>query len=168
MVEVAAVLEEYLERNGIGTVRSNDIHDAKYNLSYLESEKTVKKFLDQNKELKILLDIHRDAGVSRKDSVTVINGKYVAKILIIVGSDARMPFPNWKQNLALARKIDKRLNEKYPGISRGVRVKEGRYNQHYHTGALLVEIDSVKNTEEEAKRSVEFLGEVLVDILRER
>lgn len=119
------------------------------------------------KDLKILLDIHRDAGISRKDSVITINGQNAAKILIIVGSDARMPFPNWKQNLALARKIDKKLKERYPGISRGVRVKEGRYNQHYHTGALLIEIGSVKNTEEEAKRSIEFLGEVLVDILKE-
>lgn len=166
VVRVAMELEKHLEQQDIRVVRSNAIHDAQYNLSYLKSEKTVQNLLTQNKDLKILLDIHRDAGVPRSGTVITINDQELARILIIVGSDARRLFPNWQQNLILARKIDQKINQRYPGLSRGVRVKEGRYNQQHHSGILLFEIGAVKNTQAEAERSVKILGDILVDILK--
>ncbi|MBM7855702.1 stage II sporulation protein P [Desulfohalotomaculum tongense] len=168
VVKVAAALQKQLQQKyGIGVIRSDVIHDAQYNQSYIESEKTVRRLLERYKELKLLLDIHRDAGRSRADSYVKINGQKVARIMIVVGSDARRPFPNWQQNLAMARKLTEKMDQLYPGLSLGIRVKEGRYNQQYHTGALLLEIGSVKNSTEEAVLAAELLADVVAAVLNE-
>ncbi|MEG6614849.1 stage II sporulation protein P [Peptococcaceae bacterium 1198_IL3148] len=168
VVKAAAALKDSLEQNHkIKVVMTDKIHDEIYNDSYIQSEKTVQALIKENPELKLLLDIHRDAERPRADSFREINGKKVARIMIVVGSDARMPFPHWQQNLALARQITSKMDELYPGLSLGIRVKEGRYNQHYHTGALLMEIGTVENSTEEAKNAAQLLAEVLAAVLEE-
>ncbi|WP_051688043.1 stage II sporulation protein P [Desulfofalx alkaliphila] len=167
VVQVAEVLEEQLNKHGIGVVRSDTVHDAEYNRSYIESEKTVQKFLEEHENLQLLLDIHRDAARPRSDSYIEIKGEKVARIMFVVGSDARMPFPNWQQNLAAARQVESKMEEMYPGLSLGIRVKEGRYNQHYHPGAMLIEVGTVENTTEEALRAAKLLGDILARVLKE-
>lgn len=167
IVKVTEALQKSLEQqHQIKVVRVDKIHDQVYNKSYLESEKTVQKLLADYPELKLILDIHRDSGRPRQDCFAEINGEKVAKIMIVVGSDARAEFPNWQQNLVLARQITDQLDEKYPGLSFGIRVQQGRYNQHYHTGALLFEIGSVENSTDEAIRAAELLAEVLAEVLK--
>ena len=166
IVKVTEALQQCLEQqHHIKVARVDKIHDQVYNKSYLESEKTVQKLLTDHPELKLVLDIHRDSGRPRQDCFVEINGEKVAKIMIVVGSDARAEFPNWQQNLVLARQITDRLDEKYPGLSFGIRVQEGRYNQHYHTGALLFEVGSVENTTDEAIRAAKLLAGVLAENL---
>jgi len=167
IVKVTEALQKSLEQQQqIKVIRVDKIHDQIYNKSYLESEKTVQQLLADYPELKLILDIHRDSGRPRQDCFVEINGEKVAKIMIVVGSDARAEFPDWQQNLVLARQVTDQLNEKYPGLSYGVRVQQGRYNQHYHTGALLFEIGSVENSTDEAIRAAELLAEVLAEVLK--
>ena len=167
VVRVSEELQNVLEqRHNIKVVRADKIHDVQYNQSYIESEKTVKSLLNEYNNLLLLLDIHRDAGRPRADSYIEINGEKVARILFVVGSDARMPFPNWQQNLATARKINTKMEEMYPGLTYGIRVKEGRYNQQYHPGAVLVEIGSVENTTEEALRAAELFADVIAEVIK--
>ncbi len=129
----------------------------------MESEKTLRKMLDSNSKMQIVLDIHRDAGKDRENSLVNIEGKSVAPILIVVGSDARAPFPTWKKNYEYAIKLADKINLKYPGLCIGVRVKEGRYNQYLHPRALLLEMGSTSNTTDEASDSARMLAEVLAD-----
>ena len=167
VVKVAEAIQKRLEqKHKIKVVRSDTIHDANYNNSYIESEKTVKQLLEENKDLKLIFDVHRD-NRPREDCITTINGQTVARVLIIVGSDARAPFPEWKQNLATARQLDKKMDEMYPGLSLGIRVKEGRYNQYYHTGALLVEVGVVENTTEEAVAAGELFADAVAAYLED-
>lgn len=168
VVTVSAALQEELEtRYGIRVARSDRINDAVYSASYAESEKVVRDLMVEHPHLKVLLDIHRDAGKSRQDSIVTVNGQQVAPILIIIGSDARAPFPNWRQNYALGKAISDRMDSMYPGLSLGVRVKEGRYNQYLHNGAILLEIGTVANSTEEAVASAHLLAEVLAAYLAE-
>lgn len=167
VVKVAQKIEETLEKKyHISVVRSDTIHDASYNSSYIESEKTVLGLIKKYPHLKILLDIHRDAGRPRQDCFIDIKGKKVARVMIVVGSDARMPFPHWQENLALARKLNDKMNAMYPGLSIGIAVKEGRYNQQYHPGAILVEIGSVKNYTVEALNAGEMVADALAAVLK--
>lgn len=169
IVKVTEALQQALEQQyHIKTVYIDKIHDRVYNKSYLESEKTVQQLLAEYPELKLILDIHRDSKRPRQDSFVEIDGQKVARIMIVVGSDARAEFPNWQQNLLLARQITKKLDEKYPGLSYGVRVQQGRYNQHYHSGALLFEIGSVENSTDEAIRAARLLAGVLAEILSDQ
>ena len=162
VVTVATALQEELETSyGIRVARSDRINDAVYSTSYAESEKVVRDLLAEHPHLKIVLDIHRDAGKSRQDSIVTVNGQQVAPILTIIGSDARAPFPNWRQNYALAKALSDRMDSMYPGLSLGVRVKEGRYNQYLHNGAILLEMGTVANSTEEAVASARLLAEVL-------
>ncbi|GAB6180050.1 hypothetical protein JCM14036_13690 [Desulfotomaculum defluvii] len=168
VVLVAKELQKQLtDKHEIRVVLSDKIHDARYATSYLESEKTAKQIVDQNTSMVTMLDIHRDAGRSRDDCLVEVKGKKVAPILFIVGSDARLPFPNWKQNYQFACKIAEKLDKIYPGLCLGVRVKEGRYNQFLHPGAILVEVGSDNNSLEEAKASVTMLADALAAIIKE-
>lgn len=162
VVEVGRAIKETMEKNhGIRVAADDRVNDEIYGLSYVESEKTARLLLEGNKDVQILLDIHRDAGKPRSESLVKINGKELAPILFIVGSDARSPFPSWRNNYNFAVKLAGRINTAYPGLCIGVRVKEGRYNQFLHPRALLVEIGSVSNSTEEAVESARLLAGVL-------
>lgn len=166
VVTVAAALQEELEdKYGIKVARSDKINDLNYNTSYIESEKTARELLAANPETRVILDIHRDSGKTREQSVVNVNGQEVAPILFIVGSDARRPFPAWRQNHAFAVELSSKMNEMYPGLSLGVRVKDGLYNQFLHPHAVLVEVGTSKNSTEEAVRSARLLADVLAGIL---
>lgn len=162
VVEVGKAIKETLEKNYRIRVANDDtVNDEIYRLAYAESEKTARRLLEENKDVQILLDIHRDAGKPRNESLVRVSGKDVAPILFIVGSDARSPFPTWRNNYDFAVKIAGRINEKYPGLCAGVRIKEGRYNQFLHPRAMLVEIGSVSNSTEEAVQSAVMLAGIL-------
>lgn len=168
VVAVAAAIEETLEnRYGIKVARSDKINDANYSTSYIESEKTARGLLAANPKTKVLLDIHRDSGKTRKQSVINVNGQEVAPVLLVVGSDARNPFPTWRQNYAFAVRLSEKINEMYPGLSLGVRVKEGRYNQHLHPRAVLVEVGTTNNYIEEALQSARLFASALAELFIE-
>jgi stage II sporulation protein P len=162
VVHVGAVLAETLrEEYGIGAAHSDRIHDEIYGRAYLQSEQTARQMLAQYPEIEVLLDIHRDSERSRRDAVAVIGGREVARILLVVGSDARRPFPNWRKNYEFARRLASHMDQLYPGLSLGVKIKEGRYNQYLHPHALVVEVGSTSNTKEEAERAARLLADVL-------
>ncbi len=165
---VGAAIQEVLEKNyGLRVVHNTKIHDKQYAVSYRESEKTLRKLLSAHPKVRVALDIHRDAGRSRKNSLVRVEGQEVAPILFIVGSDARLPFPTWKENYRFARELAARLDKKYPGLCLGVRVGEGRYNQFLHSGSLLAEIGSASNSTEEAVASARLFAGVLGKTIQE-
>jgi stage II sporulation protein P len=166
VVTVAAAFQETLEiEYGVKVARSDRINDLSYNTSYLESEKTARELLAANPKTWAVFDIHRDSGKTREQSVVKINGQNVAPILLIVGSDARRSFPAWRQNHAFAVDLSDKLNEKYPGLSLGVRVKDGLYNQSLHPHAVLLEIGTTKNSTDEAVRSARLLADVVAGMI---
>jgi len=166
VVAVAAAVEKTLEdKYGIKVARSDRIHDADYSASYVESEKTARELLAANPETKVLLDIHRDSEKDRKHCTVEVNGQKAAAILLVVGSDARGSFPGWEQNYDFAVELSGKINEMYPGLCLGVRVKDGRYNQFLHPQAVLVEVGTTNNFTEEALRSAEYLADALAGLL---
>ncbi|QGG47913.1 stage II sporulation protein P [Heliorestis convoluta] len=148
-------------------IHRDTIHDyPSYALAYTESQKTVIDLLTQYPNPLALLDIHRDA-VPRRETV-MIDGKPVAKILFVVGTNARAPHPRWQDNLRFAEAISRKLDQLYPGLSKGVMTKQGRYHQQMHPRALLVEIGGHLNSTPEALAAAELLSHALVEVLKER
>lgn len=162
--ELRKVIQEQYK---IAAVYSPTIHDLIFNKSYAESEKTVTKLLKDNPDLKLLFDIHRDGSLTREQTMVKIDGQNVAKILIVVGTDARAEHLKWRQNLELARKVAAKMDYMYPGLSRGIAIKQGRYNQQYSPHALLVEIGSATNTTDEAVASGRLFANVVVAVLND-
>lgn len=168
VVTVAAAFQETLESSyGIKVARSDKINDMDYNASYIESEKTARELLAVNPHAGVIFDIHRDSGKTREQSIVDINGQATATLLFIVGSDTRRPFPGWRQNYAFAVDLSDRINEKYPGLSLGVRVKDGLYNQTLHPRAVLMEVGTTENSCEEAVRSARLVAGVVADVIGE-
>ena len=164
---VAATLKQSLEEKyGIKTVFSDQINDLVYNRSYIESEKVAQELITANPKLQAVLDIHRDSEKKREQTMVEINGHKAARIMIVVGSGARAPFPTWEENQSFAQQVAAKMDELYPGLSLGVRVKEGRYNQQLHPHSILLEMGSVNNTTEEAVYSAKLMADVLSGLIQ--
>lgn len=166
VVTVAAALQEALENSyGIKVARSDKINDANYNTSYIESEKTARELLAANPNTGVIIDIHRDSGKTREQSVVNIDGQSLAPVLFIVGSDTRKAFPAWRENYAFAVELSDKINEKYPGLSLGVRVKDGVYNQSLHPRAVLLEVGTTNNSCEEAVRTARLVAGAVAEVI---
>ena len=94
-----------------------------YAKSYQESRNQSRRQWPHNKDIEYLIDIHRDSKRKKHTTIT-INGKEYAKIAFVIGGKN----PNYEKNAALANKLHKALEKKYPGISRGVMKQGGAGN----------------------------------------
>lgn len=167
---VAKQLKDTLEQKyGIGAVLSDTIHDyPDWSKSYANSLATLEKMKRNYPSIQLFIDVHRDALTPKDTTTTEINGQKVSKIMFIVGSDTRLPHPAWKQNRDFAQNIANKMEEMYPGLLKGVRVQDGRYNQHVSTHAILLEMGGTENTLDETKRSAELFAAVINNLVNKR
>ena len=172
VTKLGARLAQRLNDLGVGALSSTtdymkEVEDYNWNFSYKYSLETVKQAFAHHPQLEYWFDIHRDAG-KRETTTATINGKTYAQVFFVIGHKN----PNWQQNEELASKIHEKLEEKYPGISRGVWGKQagggsnGEYNQSFSPNSVLIEIGGVENTLEECYRTVDALAGVIADIVR--
>lgn len=167
VTQVGEKLKEELEQRGIGTlVDKTDVisllnnKEKKYWQAYDESRALVQTAMTNHRDIHYLFDIHRDS--QRKKATTImIDGKKYAKLAFVVGKK----HAKFEKNIELANKLHKGLEEKYPGLSRGVLAKgekgdNGKYNQDLSENALLIEFGGVDNTFEELHQSAAAFAEV--------
>lgn len=168
IVEVGEAMVKRFEKNGIKAIQSKTVHDyPSFMKAYGPSEITAKKMLEENPSLQMLFDIHRDAD-KRENTTATVNGVAAARVFIVVAKgQTDLVQPHWEQNHAFAKLIDAKLNEHYPGLSRGIQVVDWRYNQHLHPRALLLEIGGHENSKAEAIVTVELLADILTEIMAE-
>lgn len=150
----------------IKTFYCDVIHDyPDFTKAYNNSMSTLQQLLKKYPKAQLVLDIHRDAGLSsRSDTLVKIGDKYYAKIMIVIGTEHE----KWQENLAFAEKLEARSNKLYPGLIKCIRIrKDRRYNQHLHPRALLLEFGSDLNTQEDAANSAVLLAEIIQGILKD-
>jgi stage II sporulation protein P len=166
------MLKEKLNDLGLQTV-VNDFNLAEFirinNWGHADSYKASRLFILNAKSkydtLEYYIDIHRDA-IKKTEGTKKIRGKDYARTLFVVGLEN----PNYEQNLALANALHKKINEKYPGLSRGVIKKQGQgvdgvYNQDISSKSMLIEIGGYENTIEEVMCTTEALSQILYDYI---
>jgi len=168
IVDVGEAMVKRLEKHGVPAMQTKTIHDyPSFMKAYGSSEVTVQKMLAENPSIQMVFDIHRDAD-KRENSIATVNGVEVAKITILVATGQQdLPQPHWQQNHAFAKLLDAKLNQHFPGVSKGIQLVEWRYNQHLHPRALLIEVGCQENSREEAERSIELLADVVAQIIAE-
>ncbi|WP_186578784.1 stage II sporulation protein P [Aquibacillus kalidii] len=172
VVYAGELLSSKLESLGVSTIHdttnvTKELHERGWNYynSYQFSRETIEETVAANKRLQYFIDIHRDAA--RHDVTTVtIDGKKYAKLFFIVGKENK----NFEANHAFAKKLNKELESKYPGISRGIFIKDksqgnGVYNQDISENSMLIELGGVDNTKEELKNTSDVLAKVLSDYI---
>lgn len=174
MTAVGEALARELSARGISVLHDGTVHDYPvYTGAYDRSEQTVLAAKADYPEIKIIIDLHRDAienpDGTRVAPTTEINGKSAAQFMIITGcDDGRFGnMPQYMENFKLACLIQKTAEELYPGLSRAVLFDYRNYNQHLSTGSLLIEIGSHASSLDEAEYTAQLLGEIIAKAAQE-
>jgi stage II sporulation protein P len=167
VVQMGAVMASVLEsEHAIKTAHSEAVHDRPdFTKAYNRSMTTLKQYLTRYPELRLAVDFHRDAGFQkREDTLTYIDGEPCAKLMLVVGTG----YANYQENLALAKKIESKCNEMYPGLMKPVRIaQDRRYNQHLTPDSILIEVGSDLNTVQDAENSTRLAAHALAAVLTE-
>lgn len=137
-----------------------------YSYSYKASRYFIEDVLKKNKNLDLIIDLHRDS-ISHDASTISYNGKKYAKVMFVVGEE----YDTYEKNLALTNTINNLLKEQIPEISRGVILKGGKgvngiYNQDLNQNMILIECGGNENTIDEVINTIDLLANVIKTYLK--
>lgn len=181
IVGVGSHLRNVLENQyGLKTLHVTtqfDMVDGKLdrNRAYSQAEKEIRKILEENPTIQVVLDIHRDGVGSGTRLVTEIDGRKTAQIMFFNGLSrtntngdiAYLKNPNITDNLAFSLQMKVQADALYPNFTRKIYLKGYRYNLHLAKRAMLVEVGAQTNTVEEAKNAMIPLADLLSRVLLE-
>lgn len=180
-----ALAKELENKYGIEVLHVTDsFYEASNSTKYVTSgeyermEPVIRKVLNDNPTIEMVIDLHRDGVNENVHLVTDINGKQTAKIMFVNGlclnrnlaeeveEKTDLPNPYIGDNLALSLQTIVKMNEIYPGLSRKIYLNEWRYSTHMRPYSLLIEMGAQTNTSEEAYNAVEPLAEILSKVMQ--
>lgn len=165
VVLASILLQEKLNAKGIGTIveeRSASEYIKNNNLTYNQSYQATRVFLKdmlKNNEFDLIIDLHRDA-VSKSITTTVINNQNYAKVMFVANI-------NYKENIALANKLNNIINDKYPTLSRGIYNKYvDNFNQDLNSNVILLELGGNYNKMDEVVLTIDALANSIEELLK--
>ena len=131
-------------------------------------------YLQENPNIQVIIDLHRDGVPEDRRLVTEINGKPTAQILFYNGlsyTTARgsldyLPNPYIQQNLAFSFQLEYQAAQYYPEFYRGIYLAGYRYNLHFRPRSILLEAGAQTNTVQEVKNAMEPFADVLNKVLQ--
>jgi len=168
------ILEDmFLKRGYKSLVEERSIKEVlnQNNWKYANSYKASRIFLEdviiKQPSLKYFIDVHRDS-LKRDKTVVNIEGKDYAKIIYLIGEEN----PNFQENLKLTEKINSKMQELYPGLSKGIYKKSGPgvngvYNQDFSPNLLVVEVGGYENTTTEVMNSAIAFAICFMEVINE-
>lgn len=168
VLDGAAYLRDVLrEQYGITAVVSETVHDSpEWYKSYANSRKTAEAMMEEYPDAQLLVDFHRDSGVSKDDCTVSLPQGDAAALLLVVGSNMTMEHPNWQENQKIAEALGAAISAVNGDILRGVRVQKGRYNQHLTKNAVLLEVGTDLNSYEEVQHGIEVAAQGIASYLQ--
>lgn len=131
-------------------------------------------YLQENPDIQVIIDLHRDGVPEDRHLVTEINGKPTAQILfynglsytIEKGSLGYLPNPYIQQNLAFSFQLEYQAAQYYPEFYRGIYLAGYRYNLHLRPRSILLEAGAQTNTIQEVKNAMEPFADILNKVLQ--
>ncbi|WP_201712823.1 stage II sporulation protein P [Rossellomorea arthrocnemi] len=169
-------LQQQLNKKGIDVIHEQkdvgeivDKRNWSFKDSYKVSREQFKEVLKDHQTIEIALDIHRDSRKKAETTLKVENNEYARTIFIVSRSSS-----NFEENLKFAKLISEQMEEKVPGVSRGVVVKskenteeQNTYNQDLLDQSVLLNIGGLENTLEEEYRTINVLADVIEEIMKD-
>ena len=155
----------YVEEESVKNILNDN--NWNYASSYKASRLLIENAKINNPSLEYYIDIHRDS--LEKDKTTIrIDGKDYAKIIFLLGLEN----PNYEQNNEFIEKINNKVNNYYPGLSKGIYKKEGPgvngvYNQDFSGKLILLEIGGYENTTSEVLNTAIAFSKCYLEVLDE-
>lgn len=160
-------LEKRLINYGYTVIHDKTYHDyPSYNGSYNRSLTTVSNLLNTYSNVDVVIDLHRDAIGDNTYAPTVKIGEdYCARLMFVIGTDGGgLKHDNWRENVKIALKIQKKADELYPGLFKPMIVRNSRYNHHLSKGACIIEVGATGNTLEQCLNSMKYLAQIYNEI----
>ena len=167
VLSLGELITNRLEEAGIHVLHDTAFHDyPSYNGSYSDAAASTEKILEENPQIQLVLDLHRDAADTPTGQMSTecsIGSETAAQLMLVVGTDAGgLENPGWKDNLSVALKLHTLLERENPGICRPMNFTYHRYNQHLGKHALLIEIGAAGNTLPQAKLAANALADAII------
>ena len=171
MISVGDHVAQLLRQAGIEVVHDRQLHDyPSYNGSYSDARKAIRAVLEENPQISLVLDLHRDASGDLDNQfrpAVTVDGVETAQIMLVMGTNASgQTHPDWEQNLSLGLKLQAQLERQAPGITRPMSLRSQRFNQDLTSGSLLIEMGAAGNSHEEALRAAEQLARAIIALSR--
>ncbi|MGM9974639.1 MAG: stage II sporulation protein P [Clostridiaceae bacterium] len=165
VVAVGKIIAEELQKNyGISVVHDKTIHNTQYNNSYTRSGETLSKYLNEYSGFKVIIDIHRDAGVSKNSITCSVNNQQAAKLMFVLSKAS----PNYQKNLELADSLKGIIDQEFPGVmkehkqyNRG----KANFNLDKAPNSALIEVGSEISDIEEAKLSGQIIARAIAEYI---
>lgn len=154
-----------IEERSIKEVLNNNSWN--YASSYRASRTYIEDVKKKYPSIKYFIDVHRDSLPHEKTTITIGDKSY-AKMLFLIGLENE----NYKQNLEFTNKINDKINEKYPNLSKGIYEKggvgvNGIYNQDISPYLILAEFGGYENTTYEVLNTALAFAECYMEVIDE-
>ncbi|CFX21260.1 Sporulation stage II, protein P [Syntrophomonas zehnderi OL-4] len=156
--DVGKALAVKLRAKGFNVIHNWNNHNPHDINAYSRSRRTASTLL--RKMPNAIIDVHRDSTPPGEYQTTV-KGQDVTKIKLVVGRSN----PNSKTNLEFAKRLKVAMDNKTPGLSAGIFMGKGDYNQDLSPRAMLVEVGAHTNTKPEAEEGIKLFAEALPSVL---
>lgn len=158
IVDVGDILQKKLQSMGIDAVHDTSSHEPHDPNAYYRSRRTATRLLKQGPNL--LIDVHRDA-VPPQVYRTTVKGTEVTKVKLVVARQNT----NMSSNLEFAKRLKAHMDQTVPGLSGGIFMGKGNYNQDLSPRAILVEVGSNTNSKGEAEKGIAMFAQTLAPVL---
>ncbi|MBQ8132649.1 MAG: stage II sporulation protein P [Bacilli bacterium] len=168
------IIETKLQQNNCPTIsedksvatilkENNWNYASSYRASRILMEEAKKKY----SSLSYFIDVHRDS-LDKKRTTVLIEDKSYASLLFLIGLEN----PNYSLNYEFTDRIKKKLDEKYPGLCKGIMQKggigvNGVYNQDFSPYTILIEVGGEENTVSEITNSALAFSECFLEVYYE-
>ncbi len=166
MLRVGQVVTNILNSRGIGTMHLTVIEDyPQYTDAYKRMAVHIQKVLDENPDIEVVIDMHRDAFDHKSKparTVAKVNGMETAQLMFIAGTGKN---PNWKETVGTQVRLHNMMENRYPGLMRPLMVRNSSYNHQMTPGSMLIEVGTAGNNLSEAMYSAYLFGTTLADYL---
>lgn len=168
------MLQENLKQEGIiSIVEEQNVEELLRinNWNYSSSYKITKMLMEQakinNPSLMYFIDLHRDSVPYDKTTIT-IDDKTYARVLFLLGLEN----PNYLESEKVISRMNEIINNKYPGLSKGIYKKGGKgvngvYNQDFSSRCVLIEVGGVDNNIEEVSNTIDAITYMLTTYMEE-
>lgn len=178
IVGMGSYLTSLLQQQGFRVIHYKEVFDMENgkidrNKAYTRAEPVIKKILEENPGISLVIDLHRDGVGENVRLVKEIDGKETAQIMFFNGLSysakngaiSYLPNPYIENNLALTLQMKLASDTRYPGFARKIYLKSLRFNLHLHPNTMLIEAGAQTNTVEEMRNAMEVLAKILGDVL---
>lgn len=173
VVAVGAALCASLEAMGYTVVHDTTAFEPpRLEDAYARSLTMLENRLAAGETYDLYIDLHRDAIASTSTirRTVSIGGEEVARFMVLVGKGTTGGYqekPDFAANQAIADKLTAHLEEQCEGLSRDVKVRTGRFNQHIAPCCILIECGTNENTLAQVLCGVPYLAQAISDTMEE-